>query len=144
MPTNQNVLLFIVDDDLLYLRALEIEFLEQANFTIMAFANGERCIAALDEDPDIIILDYKLDGIEKNVMNGIEVLDKINAYDPNIPVIMLSAQDKIEIAVDCMHHHAYDYVVKSETAFLRLRKIITAIFAKRKIEKQLNWYMDRM
>jgi DNA-binding NtrC family response regulator len=144
MTTNQKVLLFLVDDDLLYLRSLEIDFMEQADVTIRSFASGELCIAALHEQPDIIILDYILDGVEKNAMNGIEVLDKIKAFDPEIPVIMLSAQDKIEIAVDCMHHQAHDYVVKSETAFLRLRKIITAIFVKRKMEKQLNWYMDRM
>lgn len=144
MTTNQKVLLFLVDDDLLYLRSLEIDFMEQADVTIRSFASGELCIAALHEQPDIIILDYILDGVEKNAMNGIEVLDKIKAFDPEIPVIMLSAQDKIEIAVDCMHHQAHDYVVKSETAFLRIRKIIMSIFAKRKMEKQLNWYMERM
>ncbi|MCA1760257.1 MAG: response regulator, partial [Bacteroidales bacterium] len=69
---------------------------------------------------------------------------KIKEYDNDIPVIMLSAQDKIEVAVDCMHHNAFDYVVKSETAFIRLQKIIRTIFQYRKIEKQLNWYMDRM
>ena len=57
---------------------------------------------------------------------------------------MLSAQDKIEVAVDCMHHKAFDYVVKSETAFIRLQKIITTIFEYKKIKKQLNWYMERM
>ena len=76
--------------------------------------------------------------------SGIEVLDKIKAFDNEIPVIMLSQQDKIEVAVDCMHHQAFDYVVKSETAFVRLRKIITTIFQYRKIEKELKWYMDRM
>jgi DNA-binding NtrC family response regulator len=57
---------------------------------------------------------------------------------------MLSSQDKIEVAVNCMHHRAYDYVVKSETAFLRLQKIITSIFSYKKMEKELNWYMSRM
>jgi len=41
---------------------------------------------------------------------------------------MLSAQDKIDVAINCMHHAAFDYVVKSETAFMRLQKIITTIF----------------
>lgn len=144
MTTEKKVLLFLVDDDLLYLRSLEIDFMEQADITIRSFPSGELCIAALHEQPDIIILDYILDGIEKNAMNGIEVLDKIKAFNPQTPVIMLSAQDKIEIAIDCMHHQAHDYVVKSETAFIRLQKIIMSIFTKRKMEKQLNWYMDRM
>jgi DNA-binding NtrC family response regulator len=71
-------------------------------------------------------------------------LDEIKTFNPDIPVVILSGQDKIEIAVDCMHHKAFDYVVKSETAFVRLQKIITTIFQYKKIEKELNWYMDRM
>jgi len=45
-------------------------------------------------------------------MSGIETLDKIKAFNQDIPVVMLSSQDKIEVAVDCMHHRAFDYVVK--------------------------------
>jgi DNA-binding NtrC family response regulator len=56
----------------------------------------------------------------------------------------LSSQDNIDVAIDCMHHKAYDYVVKSETAFMRLRKIITNISSYKKIEKELSWYMERM
>ena len=94
--------------------------------------------------PDIIILDYQLDGVEKTAMNGIQTLDRIKAFDVDMPVVMLSSQDKIEVAVDCMHHHALDYVVKSETAFLRLQKIITILSKYQKMEKELNWYMERM
>ena len=43
-----------------------------------------------------------------------------------------------------MHHKASDYVIKSETSFVRLQKIITDIFALKKIKKELSWYMDRM
>jgi hypothetical protein len=57
---------------------------------------------------------------------------------------MLSSQDKIDVAISCMHHKAFDYVVKSETAFLRLQKNITAFFHFERIEKELNWYMARM
>jgi DNA-binding NtrC family response regulator len=57
---------------------------------------------------------------------------------------MLSCQDKIEVAVQCMRHHATDYVVKSETAFVRLQKIISSVFQYNKMKKELNWYMDRM
>jgi DNA-binding NtrC family response regulator len=85
-----------------------------------------------------------LDGIEKHAMNGIETLDRIKSFNPDIPVIILSAQDKIEVAIDCMHHRAFDYVVKSETAFVRLQKILTTIFKYKKMEKELKWYMQRM
>jgi DNA-binding NtrC family response regulator len=144
MKNGDKIKLFLVDDDALFLKSLEIEFLQHADFSIETFATGELCIENLSHNPDVVILDYLLDGIEKNAMNGIETLDKIKAFNPDIPVVMLSAQDKIEVAVDCMHHKAYDYVVKSETAFIRLQKIITSIFQYKKMEKTVNWYMERM
>ena len=144
MNNEHKVKLFLVDDDALYLKSLEIEFIQHSNFLIETYATGELCVENLSHKPDVIILDYQLDGITKDAMNGIETLDKIKAFDPDIPVVMLSSQDKIEVAIDCMHHKAIDYVVKSETAFIRLQKIITSIFQYKKIEKELSWYMDRM
>lgn len=144
MKDGKKVKLFLVDDDVVFLKSLEIEFLESGDFEIETFVTGELCVEHLSRRPDVIILDYLLDGVNKDSMNGIQTLDKITAFDPTIPVVILSAQDKIEVAVDCMHHKAFDYVVKSETAFMRLQKIITSIFQYRKIQKELIWYMERM
>jgi len=144
MKDEQKIRLFLVDDDAVYLKSLEIEFMEHADFEIEIFATGELCILHLFKNPDVVILDYLLDGIDQNAMNGLETLDKIRAFNPEIPVIMLSAQDKIEVAVNCMHHKAFDYIVKSETAFLRLRKVLETIFYTKKIEKTLSWYMEKM
>jgi len=144
MINEKKVKLFLVDDDAMYLKLLEVEFLQHADFDIETFATGELCIANLSHLPDVIILDYYLDGIDKQAMNGIETLDKIKAFNADIPVVMLSSQDKIEVAVDCMLHKASDYVVKSETAFVRIQKTITTIFRFKKIEKELSWYMERM
>jgi two-component system OmpR family response regulator len=144
MNNGNKIKLFLVDDDSVYLKLLEIEFLQHADFAIETFATGEDCVADLSHNPDVIILDYRLDGIAKTAMNGIETLDKIKAFNPDIPVVMLSSQDKIEVAINCMHHKASDYIVKSETAFIRLQKAITTIFHTRKIEKTLSWYMEKM
>ena len=144
MKTENKIKLFLVDDDALFLKALEIEFLQHADFAIETFATGELCLQHLSKNPDVVILDYHLDGIDKKAMNGLETLDKIKAYNSDIPVVMLSSQDSIDIAVNCMHHRAFDYVVKSETSFMRLQKIITSIFSYKKMEKELSWYMDRM
>jgi DNA-binding NtrC family response regulator len=144
MKNDNKIRLFLVDDDALFLKSLEIEFLDHADFIIETYETGELCMDNLSHNPDVIILDYFLDGIDKFAMNGIETLDKIKAFNPDIPVIMLSSQDKIDVAISCMHHRAFDYVVKSETAFVRLQKIITTIFHYKKMEKELNWYMERM
>ncbi len=137
-------LIFLVDDDALFLKSLEIEFSHKTKSTIRTFATGELCLNNIAQNPDIIILDYYLNGIAKNAINGLETLDRIKEVYPQMPVIMLSSQDKIAVAINCMKHQAFDYIVKSETAFLRLQKAITTIFHYQKIEKTLSWYMEKM
>jgi two-component system, OmpR family, response regulator len=144
MAQEKNILLFLVDDDALFLKSLEIEFVQKTDSKVKTFATGELCLNELSQNPNVIILDYKLDGIDKNAINGLETLDRIKITHPEIPVILLSAQDSIEVAVNCMKHKAYDYFVKSETAFLRLQQAIATIIHYQKIEKTLNWYMEKM
>jgi DNA-binding NtrC family response regulator len=144
MNDGHRIKLFLVDDDGLFLKLLKIEFLQNEDFDVETFATGELCVANLSNAPDVVILDYHLDGIDKNAMNGIETLDKIKIFNREIPVIMLSSQDRIDVAINCMHHKAFDYVVKSETAFVRLQKIIPRIFKYKKIKQELTWYMERM
>ena len=136
--------IFLVDDDAVFLRLLAIEFGQHGDFAIETFATGELCIAQLVTGPDMIILDYYLDTIDKTAMNGLNTLDQIKAFNPAIPVVMLSCQDSIDVAVNCMHHKVLDYVVKSETSFMRLKNIISTLLQHQKLEKELHWYMDRM
>ena len=103
--------LFLVDDDAVFLKSLEIEFMHLPDFIVETYATGELCLKNIDSKPD---------------------------------VVMLSSQDSIEVAISCMHHKAFDYVVKSETAFLRLQKNITTFLHYKKMERELNWYMERM
>lgn len=144
MKNENKIKLFLVDDDAVFLKLLEIEFLENGEFEIETYPTGEMCIENISNNPDIVILDYHLDGIDRDAMNGIETLDRIKSFNTEIPVVMLSSQDRIDVAINCMHHKATDYVVKSETAFMRLQKIIDTIMELKKMKNQLNWYMDRM
>lgn len=141
---NEKRKIFLVDDDALYLKSLEVDFAKHNNYDVKTFATGELCIKNLSYKPDVIILDYHLDGIDKKAMNGLQTLAEIKKSNADIPVVMLSSQDKIDVAIKCMHYKAFDYVVKSETAFMRLQKIIVTIFIYRKMENELKWYMNRM
>ena len=144
MTKENRIKLFLVDDDVLFLKALEIDFMQNTESDIRTFVSGELCMEHITQNPDVIILDYHLNSININAINGLETLIRIKAFDPEIPVIMLSSQDKIEVAVNCMKHQAFDYIVKSETAFLRLQRAITTVFHYQKIEKALSWYMEKM
>ena len=108
MKNEKKIKLFLVDDDAVFLKSLEIEFLQNADFEIETFATGELCLENISKNPDVVILDYHLNGIDLDAMNGIDVLDEIKAFNNDIPVVMLSSQDDINVAVNCMHHKAFD------------------------------------
>ncbi len=122
---NKPLSVFLVDDDKMFLVSLKHKLLEQfKNIKFSVFSTGEECLKNIDEKPDIIVLDYYMNSEMPDAMNGIQVLRKIQAISEDIKVIMLSAQDKLDIAVDSIKYGAYEYVVKSETAFIRLQNTI--------------------
>ena len=144
MNTNKKISIFLVDDDALYLKLLEKELSEKGDYDIRTFSTGERCLEQLEEKPVLIVLDYYLNSIEKNALYGLETLSRIKTHHPEIPVIILSSQDKIEVAVNCMKLQTFEYIVKSETAFARLHSAIGTMVQYKELEKTLSWYMAKL
>ena len=128
-------LIFIADDDQAFLKAVEIDFENDDVFAIQTFPNGELLIGSLAADPDVIILDYHLNGIDKSAMNGRMTMAAIKVDNPLIPVIILSSQENVGIAISCVQNGAFDYIVKGEMAFFRLRKTLSSLLL---IERSVN------
>ncbi len=100
-------LIFIVDDEQAISKLLSYWVKDKWKYLVEIYSNGEDVIKNLNKKPDLILLDIMLPGA-----NGIETLKKIKQLDENLPVIMLSAQGSIEVAVDSLRYGAYDYFTK--------------------------------
>ncbi|MBZ0198776.1 MAG: sigma-54 dependent transcriptional regulator [Ignavibacteriaceae bacterium] len=100
-------LVFIVDDEPAISKLLSYWVKEKWKYTVGVFSTAEDMLLRLNERPDLILLDIMLPGID-----GIEALKKIKHHDENIPVIMLSAQGSIEVAVESLKFGAFDYFPK--------------------------------
>lgn len=121
---------FVVDDDIFCANMYE-QYLKNLNYNdITYFSNGIECLNNLHLNPDIIFLDHNMDE-----MNGFEVLKKIKRINPNIYVVMISAQDNIKTAVDALKYGAFDYVIKDNSVCDRMAMIISNIY---KIKAQLK------
>lgn len=116
--------IFIIDDEPIQNEMLNDFLAEKYIYNIKVFENGEEAIKNLYLAPEIVILDYHLNGTNRDALNGVDVLKQIKEKSPETQVIMLSGQDKIEVAVDTMKYGAFDYVVKGESAFSRVENII--------------------
>lgn len=120
--------LFIIDDDIMYLKALEHSIENKINsLGIYLFQTGEECLQQMKQKPAIVILDYYLNTKVADAQNGIAVLKQIRKISPKTKVIMLSGQDSLQIADDCMANGAYDYISKSDTSFVRINNLIANI-----------------
>jgi two-component system, OmpR family, response regulator len=138
MSQYNKIRIFLVDDDAVFLKLCEIEFLQNLNFEVIAYPSGELCLKNLWRNPDIIILDYYLDSINKQALSGIETLDRIKKINADILVTMLSSQDNMSVALDCIQHKAVDYLMKKKEIIARLPQIISTIFSYKQMEKELR------
>lgn len=132
MESLTNLPLFLVDDDKMFLTSLshQLKGMFHPETKIRSFYTGEELLKNLKNEPCVIILDYYLNSSYKDAMNGLEVLKRIMQRNPETKVIILSSQDKMEVAVDTIKHGAYDYIVKNDNVFLRTRlSVINAMNA---------------
>src|SRR5207253_1745416 len=103
--------------------------------TVVYYNTGEDAIPAIVNQPDIVILDYQLDSVKPDAMNGIQILSKLKERFPELPVIFMSAQDRIEVASNTIKYGAYDYIVKGETAFHKLELVVRQLAGLRQLKK---------
>ena len=115
--------IFVVEDDILYLNLINKE-LEKMGYTkIESYSTGKEAMHNLNKKPDIALLDYFL---EKD-FTGMDILKKLQQRFPDTQVIFLTGSDDVNIAVDTMRNGAYDYIVKGDTAFIRIRHLLKKI-----------------
>lgn len=101
--------IFIVEDDLWYGEILEYHLSLNPDYKIQRFTSGKDCLLKLPQKPDLITMDYSLPD-----MTGCELFKKVHEINPDIPVIIISAQEDVSIAVELLKSGAYDYLVKDD------------------------------
>jgi DNA-binding NtrC family response regulator len=101
--------IFVVEDDEFYRELIGHTLELDPDHQVKKFATGEAFLKQLHETPHVVTLDFRLPDME-----GSELLQKIKNFNPAIEVIIISEQEKIEVAVELLSKGAYDYLVKSK------------------------------
>lgn len=111
-----------IDDDMPFLNSLK-ELLRFENYLVDTYQNPSAALEAVQSnDYDCILLDVKMPG-----MDGIEMLKRLNGQKSKVPVIMISGQSTIRIAVEAIKKGAYDFIEKPlepERLFVALKNAI--------------------
>jgi DNA-binding NtrC family response regulator len=101
--------IFVVDDDNFHLQVMQQIVKSKGIEEVIPFSSGMDCLFQIHQNPYIVFLDHQMD-----VYSGYETLRKIKRHNPNIFVVMVSAQEEIDIAVNTLKHGAFDYIQKDE------------------------------
>jgi two-component system, OmpR family, response regulator len=117
--------IFIVDDDVLLTAELKEYLTRNVAHTIQIFYTGEECLKHVAQEPDVIILAYYLNTVDKNAANGMEILETIKKSYPAIHIIMFSSQEHYGIAMQSIQKGAEQYVIKDEEAFEKIALMIS-------------------
>jgi len=119
MYEKEPVKIFVVEDDPTYTKFLQYVLSLDPDFETEYFTTGKDLVEKLHKKPAVITLDYSLPD-----MPGEKVLRAIREFDPDISVIVISAQEKIGTAVELLKLGAFDYIAKDEEAKDRILNAI--------------------
>ena len=134
-PSRKRV--FIVEDNEMHSMMIDYLLSKENTFQIHRFSSGEACLKKLNMNPDIIILDYGLPGI-----NGMETFLQIKKYDSGIPVIVVTENRNMQLAQEFLNAGAYEYILKENNAFMRLNTVIDSLF--RSLSEKEYQYRSRI
>jgi len=122
MGKAKNLLIYVVEDNLMYNR-LVCENLKRQDFTnVKSFDSGNDCLKSVKsgEFPDVVIQDYQLKD-----STGISVLQAVKKISKNSEFIFLTSNENVEIAVNTIKFGAYDYIIKDND--VALEKVVDKI-----------------
>jgi DNA-binding NtrC family response regulator len=126
--------LFVVEDDPAYTKFLKYVLGLNPDYDVEFFTTGKHCLDNLHKNPAVITLDYSLPD-----MPGEKVLSQIRSHDPNINVIIVSAQEKIGTAVELLKSGAYDYISKDQETKDRLLNSINNARNRTQLIKEIDF-----
>lgn len=101
--------IFIIDDDRFFGEMLKHYLQLNPDYEVYLFDTGKDCLANLFMNPDIICIDFGLPDIQ-----GDQLFKKIQNIYPHLPIIVISGQENIEVAINFLKEGAKDYIVKNE------------------------------
>jgi DNA-binding NarL/FixJ family response regulator len=130
--------IFIVENCGLFVRLLDYVFSKHILYRFLDFKSGEDCLKNLHINPELVILDYSLPG-----MNGLETLQELKEQHPAAHVIMMLSEEDRRLPAEFLNAGAADYVIKDGREEQVLIEKIETYLAKEKVFRQIRSLQKR-
>jgi len=135
----QALKIFLVEDDPFFGEVIKYHLMLNPDYTVTLFQTGKECLEKLFLKPDIVCLDFGLPDISGDVL-----LKKILQINNTVSVIMISGQEDIEVAVNCLKAGAQDYIVKNNNTKDLLWNSIIKIRENRNLQNEVEVLKEKL
>jgi DNA-binding NtrC family response regulator len=130
---------FLVEDDMMVAAIIEKKLSALPHIEITHFVTGEESLQALNDKPEIIIIDYNLPGID-----GLTLLKQVKIYSPNSMVIVCSGQENLRIALNFQENGANKYIIKDELMLLNLETEVKNLTMHVTLRREVEFLQDQI
>lgn len=136
MLRNKTIKIVVVEDDLYFNKVLtkyistlcDEKVYNKVHFDIKSYTNAHDFIEEMDDETNILILDYYLVNLkETDILTGGDVLEEINKHCTNCEVIMVSSQKSEAIKEDLKSKGINEYIDKNVSSNNRIGAVIQKI-----------------
>lgn len=132
----KHVTVLLIEDNIDFAKLVKIYLsrFDEAEIEVVWRENGPDAIEEAVRNPaiDAILMDYFLPG-----MNGLEITKMLKEKEVPIPVVFLTVNKDMALAVEVMKLGVQDYLVKEEISTPILPKTIMSVVEKRKFQKEV-------
>ena len=131
--------IYIVEDDPWYGEILEYHLSLNPDYLVQRFTTAKDCLANLYKLPDLVTIDFSLPD-----MTGDKLFGKIQEHDPQVPIIAISAQEDVSVAVNLLKMGVSDYLVKDENTKDLLWNAVIKIRETKHLRQQVSQLREEL
>ncbi len=131
--------IYIVEDDPWYGEILAYHLSLNPDYKVSRFESGKDCLAKMSAKPDLVTIDFSLPD-----MQGDELFKKIRETNPTVPVIIISAQEEVSVAVNLLKIGVNDYLVKDEATKDLLWNSVVRIRENQSLKKEVEHLREEL
>ncbi|MFZ2023306.1 MAG: HD domain-containing phosphohydrolase [Terracidiphilus sp.] len=128
----------LVVDDETPVRSMIAAALDRQGYIVDLAGGGREALEALEANAfNLVLTDIVMQDV-----NGIALLERIHALQPNLPVVMVTAVHDISVAIDSMRRGAYDYLLKPFERDQLLNTVQRALSHRQALEETQNYHQN--
>lgn len=131
--------IYIVEDDPWYGEILAYHLSLNPDYKVERFETAKDCLAKMSSKPDLLTIDFSLPD-----MQGDQLFKKIREINPTVPVIIISAQEEVSIAVNLLKMGVSDYLVKDEATKDLLWNSVVRIRENQSLKKEVEHLKEEL